>query len=530
VGALYIRDGVRLAPLMHGAGQEGGLRPGTENVLLSVGLGAACAAAERDLAHNRSHFRTMRDRLHRGLTDALGPGVLRLNGHPEHRLPNTLSVAFRGVEANTLLAEVGDRVAASAGAACHADEVDVSAVIEAMHVPTEWAMGTVRFSVGRGTTAEDIDRAVDVVAEAVRHLLPHGTAPAAPAPEAGPYRRTRDTQGMGCAGKLRPQALEEVLRALPPVVHPDVLVGPGGADDAAVYRLRDDLAVVQTVDFFTPIVDDPYLFGAIAAANALSDLYAMGARPLFGLNIVGFPSGRLPMEVLHQILRGASDKAEEAGLVIVGGHTVEDPEPKYGLAVTGTAHPDHILRNSTARPGDALILTKPLGTGIIATAVKRGLADESAARKAADLMATLNRTAAEAMLEAGVHACTDVTGFGLLGHLHEMAAASGVDARLDAGAVPILADARTLSEGGIAPGGTHDNLSYAEPHTDFQPAVSRATRLLLADAQTSGGLLISLPEERADALLELLHERGIAEAAQIGTILRPGTGRIEVTA
>lgn len=529
IGALYIRSGVQLARLMHGAGHEGGRRPGTENVMYNVGLGEACHIASRDLDRNREQFRATRDRLHQGLLDRLGAEAVRLNGHPEKRLPNTLSLSFRGVEANTLLSEIGDQVAASAGAACHADEVDVSAVLQAMEVPLEWAMGTVRFSVGRGTTTEEVDRTIEIVAEAVRRLQPQAAlaAPALLADE-GTYKLTHYTHGLGCACKLRPQALEEVLAALPLPSDPDVLVGTDTADDAAVYRLSEDVAIVQTVDFFTPIVDDAYWFGAISAANSLSDVYAMGARPLFGLNIVGFPSNRLPMRVLEEILRGASDKAAEADISVIGGHTVDDTEPKFGLAVTGVVHPDRVLRNSTARPGDALILTKPLGVGIISTAVKRGLVDEVTARQAAELMATLNRAAAEAMLEVGANACTDITGFGLLGHLREMALGSGVDVTLTASAVPTLPAARTFAGADVVPGGTLNNLAYVEPHVTFAPGVSRVVQLILADAQTSGGLLVSLAAERSDALLAALRARGVNDAARIGEINGPGTGHITV--
>jgi selenide,water dikinase len=234
------------------------------------------------------------------------------------------------------------------------------------------------------------------------------------------------------------------------------------------------------------------------------------------------------MRVLEEILRGALDKAREAGISIVGGHTVDDTEPKFGLAVTGTVHPDRIVRNSTARPGDALLLTKALGTGIISTAVKRGLADEAAAREVAELMAALNRQAAEAMLEVGANACTDITGFGLLGHLREMATGSAVDVTIQASAVPFLPAARTFAAAGVVPGGTLNNLAYVEPHTRFAPEVSEVDRLILGDAQTSGGLLISLPAERADELLIALESQGVMGAAIIGRIGDPGTGRITV--
>jgi cysteine desulfurase NifS/selenium donor protein len=526
IGALYVRSGVTLPRLIHGAAHESGRRAGTENVLEIVGLGKACEIAASNLDANQTHFRAMRDRLWEGLSRELDD--LRWNGNRENSLPNTLSVGFRGVEANTLLAEIGDQVAASAGAACHAGGVDLSTVLEAMHLPMEYAMGTVRFSVGRNTTPQEIDAAVVTVAETVRRMDRAESGVQVADMGDQDIRLTRFTHGMGCACKLRPQDLEQVLRKLPAVTDPDVLVDTSTADDAAVYRLRDDLAVVQTVDFFTPIADDPFDFGAISASNSLSDLYAMGAKPLFALSVVGFPSNRLPLSVLERILEGASDVAREAGISIIGGHSVDDTEPKFGLAVTGVVHPDHVLTNAGARAGDALILTKPIGTGILATAVKRGLADEETARTMVAVMRGLNKAAAEAMAGVDVHACTDVTGFGLLGHLREMAAASKLDVELDAEAVPILEAARQWASGDAVPGGTLDNLEHVSPFVDWSAGISRVDKLLLADAQTSGGLLIALARDESGKLLDALDAGGVTGARRIGRFLRAGSGRIRV--
>jgi cysteine desulfurase NifS/selenium donor protein len=525
IGALYVRSGVELPRLVHGASHESGRRAGTENVLEIVGLGEACAIAGRDLEANRRHFQAMRDRLWAGLSREIED--LRRNGDAGASLPNTLSVGIGGVEASTLLAEVGERLAASAGAACHAAGVELSAVLEAMRVPMRYAMGTVRFSVGRGTTEKEIDEAVAIVADAVRRLRPSTAAVAVEAP-AEEVRLTRFTHGMGCACKLRPQDLEQVLRKLPKVTDGAVLVDAATSDDAAVYRLRPDLAVVQTVDFFTPIADDPFDFGAVSAANSLSDIYAMGAKPLFALSVVGFPSRRLPLWVLERILEGAAEVAREAGIFIVGGHTVDDTEPKFGLAVTGVVHPDRVVRNSTARAGDELVLTKPIGVGILATATKRGMADEATARRLVATMRRLNKPAAEAMEETGAGACTDVTGFGLLGHLREMAAASGLDVELEAGAVPVLEPARELAAADVVPGGTLDNLEHVSPFVDWAPGLGRVDRLLLADAQTSGGLLIAVPPERTAALLAALRARGVAESRRIGRFTSKAGGRIRV--
>lgn len=307
-----------------------------------------------------------------------------------------------------------------------------------------------------------------------------------------------------------------------------MLVDAGTLDDAAVYRLDADRALVATLDFFTPIVDDPYAFGRIAATNALSDIYAMGARPLFALNIVAFPRDRLSDGLLDEIIRGGSDTARAAGIAIVGGHSVDDPEPKYGLCAIGEVHPDRIFRNSTALPGDLLVLTKPIGTGIISTAIKKDAAPDAAIAAAIESMATLNRGAAEAMIAEGAHAATDITGFGLLGHLRSMLRASGVAAALDASAVPLLPSVADLVRAGHIPGGTARNLADMEGDISWTDSVDPTTRTILADAQTSGGLLIAVPIDRADDLIARLRAAGTPAAARIGTVIEGAAGRIHV--
>ena len=309
-----------------------------------------------------------------------------------------------------------------------------------------------------------------------------------------------------------------MLRDIPRSIDPRALVGHETHDDAAVYKLTDDQAIVETIDFFTPVVDDPYWFGRIAAANALSDVWAMGAKPLFALNLVGFPIQKLPMEVLRDILRGGADAAREAGIPILGGHSIDDPEPKYGMAVTGVVHPDRVLRNVGARPGDRLLLTKPLGSGIVTTAIKRELAPKTLIDRITALMAELNRTAGEVLAATGaVSALTDITGFGLLGHALEMAQGSGVRLRLRANAVPIVEGVLDLARRDIAPGGSRANLDWVAPHVRFDDGVETALRLVLADAQTNGGLLASVEGERAGEVLEALRSTGV-EAFEIGTI------------
>jgi len=298
-----------------------------------------------------------------------------------------------------------------------------------------------------------------------------------------------------------------------------IIVGYDDKDDAAVVRLSDGRLLVQTVDFFTPIDDDPYTFGQIAAANSLSDIYAMGATPLFALNIIGFPINTLPKSDLSKILQGGIDKAEEAGISIVGGHSIDDPEPKYGLVVTGEVDEDEMIPNSNAQPGDKLILTKPLGTGIIATAVKRVIAQKTAMVKSAQSMATLNKLAAEVMTEIGVNAATDVTGFGLLGHLSEMCEASCVSANIDYHSLPFLPTVKELAEKGIVPGGTKRNLKFIKDNVKFGEHLTDIDKLLLADAQTSGGLLISLPAEKAEKYISKFNELSKIKAAVIGEIV-----------
>jgi selenide, water dikinase len=337
-------------------------------------------------------------------------------------------------------------------------------------------------------------------------------------------RLTTLSHGAGCACKLPAAEIHALLAELPRPDDPNVLVGSDTADDAAVYRLSDSLAVVTTADFFTPIVDDPYDFGRIAATNALSDVYAMGGTPLTALNLVAFPLAELGGEVLREILRGGSDAAAAAGVAVVGGHSIDDPEPKFGMAVTGTVHPDRVIRNVGASPGDALFLTKPVGGGLVTTALKRGLASEQLIRETVSVMTTLNRDAAAAAVAAGVSAMTDVTGFGLLGHLHELALASGVSVEVEAAAVPSIAgsvELLSLDEPPIA-GGTRRNREWVSEFVSWGEGVPEALRWLLCDAMTSGGLLVALPGSG-------LNDGRPREWARIGSVSASGAaGRIRV--
>ena len=307
--------------------------------------------------------------------------------------------------------------------------------------------------------------------------------------------------------------------------HPDLLVGAETGDDAAVYRINDETALIVTVDFFPPITDDPYEYGAIAAANSLSDVYAMGGKPLIALNVVGFPAS-LDMAILGRILQGGYAKAAEAECLIVGGHTVDDPEPKYGLSVIGIVEPGKQVSNAGAKPGDVLILSKPIGTGIITTAGKQGVADPDVMARAVETMAALNRPAAEAMMKVGVNSATDITGFGLLGHLKSMVRGSGVAAEITLAGVPVLPGVRQLLANGIAPGGTHRNVSSVADIVTWGDGLTEEDKLLLCDAQTSGGLLISVPAEKQQDLIDALRAEGAQSSAVVGRITHGPAGTI----
>jgi selenide,water dikinase len=341
-------------------------------------------------------------------------------------------------------------------------------------------------------------------------------------------RLTAFSHGAGCACKLSPEDLRTVLglvRGIDGATRDDdLLVGFDTSDDAAVYRLRDDLAVVVTTDFFTPIVDDAYDWGRIAATNALSDVYAMGGTPLLALNLVGWPRETLPFDLLARVLDGGADVARAAGCLVAGGHSIDDAEPKYGMAVVGTVHPDHVLTNAGAQDGDVIVLTKPIGLGVISTAVKRDVATAAQQAAAVEVMTTLNAGARDAAVEVGVHAATDVTGFGLLGHLREMCVGSGVGCQLNAAAVPVIDGVPDLLAAGMVAGGTQRNHAFVAPDVDFG-GLPEAEQLLLADAQTSGGLLLAVAPERVEGLLDACAAHGTLVASAIGrlTAERPGT-------
>lgn len=315
---------------------------------------------------------------------------------------------------------------------------------------------------------------------------------------------------------------------MPLISDPNLIAGLESCEDAGVYRLRDDLALVLSLDFFTPIVDDPYTFGLVAAANSLSDIYAMGGEPVVAMNIICFPIKKMDISILQEILRGGLEKMREADVLLVGGHSVEDNELKYGLSVTGTIHPERVVTNKGARAGDKLILTKPVGTGIINTAVKGGLADERSTAESIRSMISLNRRASELMTEAEVHACTDITGFGLLGHTCEMVEGEDVGMVIHSATVPVLPRTEDYALMGLIPGGTIRNRDFRLPMIERATEISDEKLLILFDAQTSGGLLISVPERQAQTLLERLHQEGIEAAAMIGEVVEKPKGKIVI--
>jgi selenide,water dikinase len=313
--------------------------------------------------------------------------------------------------------------------------------------------------------------------------------------------------------------LSQVLRHLPKFEDPNLIFGYDTVGDAGVYRLREDLAIIQTVDILTPIADDPFTFGEIAAANSLSDVYVMGGKPVTALNIIGFPP-KLDLSIMEKIIVGSTKKVKEAGAVVVGGHTIKDDQLKFGLAVTAVIDPKNLITNEHATVGDQLILTKPLGTGVISTALKGDIASEEAVRDANDSMRELNAAAAEAMTIVGVNACTDITGFGLLGHASQLADASGVSLRIYSGEVPVFEAAREYAHQSLYPGGTTLNYKYVRPSVEFGAQIDEDTQMLLCDAQTSGGLLISVPRKKCPMLIDKLNEKNVSTAKVIGEVIQ----------
>lgn len=519
VGALYVRSGVRISKLLHGANHEHNMRPGTENVPYIVALGRAAELVHENLDGYSAHMRMMSDKIEQGLIEAF-PDI-KINGNADSRLPNTLNVSFHKLGAETVIRNLSD-VAVSAGAACHASGGG-SGTLQALGLPVEYSYGAMRISTGRNTTEEEVERAIESIVTAAKSA--YGLQKPVPVAFKEIKLTSFAENSMGCGCKMRPADLEFILKELPKTGSNGVLVNAESRDDAAAYLINDEDVVIETVDFFTPMVDDAYSFGAIAAANAISDVYAMGAEPIFALNMVAFPVEQLPLLVLKDIMRGASDKAAEAGIPILGGHSIEDSGIKFGMVVTGRVKKDKLITNAGAKPGDVLILTKPLGSGIMSKALALNMLTAAEFAPTIKVMAALNKKAADCMSGYKVNACTDITGFGLTGHLHEVAAASNVDAVVHMDKLPVIDNVERMALAGCVPRSTKANIDFAGEWTDFG-TLSDSEIAIVCDAQTSGGLLISLPAGDAELLTAELMKQGV-DAHIIGNVTSAGTGKLK---
>lgn len=533
IGALYIKNGCeeKLEKLIHGANHEKNLRAGTENILEIVGLGSACELVTKELNNRISHFKNTRNTIWRILSSSIkdvilqGPSIdLDNEDTNENRLSNTLFVSFPNIEANLILDSISDKIACSAGAACHSDEVKLSHVLESMKVPTNIAMGTIRISTGLGTTSEEAKDAAYYIVEIVNKLNSKNESTNEENPLSSSKETcqlTKTTHGLGCGCKISPKVLNSLLKSLPlqkcVLNNPDILVGNETSDDSCVYKLDDKTALIKTLDFLTPICDSPLDYGAIACANALSDIYAMGGKPLLALNIVCFPIKILSTNILKEILLGAQLKAEEANVPILGGHSIEDNEPKFGMSITGIGHPEFIWKNSEVRTNDVIILTKKIGVGLIMTAVKKGFIknEENECKEAIESMKRLNKYHCDALRELEenkvrvVSACTDVTGFGLLGHLKECIEPKKMSALISYGNIGFLKKAKEIAEMEIIPGGTANNYLFTSAITQYDEKISKSEKYLINDAQTSSGLLIFVQKNELERVEQKFKEKNL---------------------
>ncbi|MBN2279363.1 MAG: selenide, water dikinase SelD [Candidatus Marinimicrobia bacterium] len=493
IGALYIRKGVKIPPMILGADHESGLRAGTENVLEIVGLGVAAQIFHYNSENIILKQKELRDAFVQLLKSTI-PSI-QINGDVKNKLPNTANIYFPGLNANTILAKIPE-IAASAGAACHATSILPSSVLKAMGCSDERALGSIRFSLGRRTDHEEIKFAVERLAEVCQELRPKTN-------DMDKGKISLREAALGCSCKLSPEGLNNILRKIAKSnLEPTMTIGFENSDDASVYYLDDQQAILNTVDFFSPIVEDPFDFGRIAAANALSDIYAMGGTPLFANNIVQYPEANLPADLLVEILNGAQSVAEEARIPILGGHSVKDDNIKYGLSVTGIVKREQIWQNSGARAGDKLVITKPIGTGILCEALKNNLLEDKEKANLIDVMARLNQEAAEIMKKYPITSCTDVTGFGLMGHLSEMMEASALTAIVRYDHVPVLGEAKKIARLGMIGEGYRGNLEFFEKYVDWSDKVDNIYKKLFFDPQTSGGLLFTIDEKHDQGLCQ----------------------------
>ena len=551
--------------ILHGASHENNMRAGTENVLEIVGLGQACELISRDLIKRMRQFLITRNIIYKKITEKIpkdnfvlqGPeididiGIEKLNDEQlldlvkkERRLTNTLYISFPGIEANLILDKLSDKIACSAGAACHSEGVNMSHVLQAMKVNPQVAMGTLRISTGVLTTEKEAEEGGKYIAEVVEQLMPKNKVEdnnllkyVKEDEEAiNNCRLTKNTHGMGCGCKISPKLLQEVLSSLPiqKSISNDknILVDNRSFDDASVYDLtsynkdNQELALVSTLDFFTPICDNPYDFGSISCSNALSDIYAMGAKPINALSIVAFPVTLMPKIILKEILRGAQDKADEAGCPILGGHSIDDNEPKFGLSVNGLVDKKNIWKNNTVKEGDYIIMTKKLGTGIIMTSLKKDMVnkDEKCVKDAIELMKYLNKYHCELVIDNNIKidACTDITGFGLLGHLSECLSGENnknLFAEINYNKIAFISEKiNELAEMGMSPGGAKSNLAYVEGKVIYDKNMTENEKLLINDPQTSGGLLMFMKEEEKNKMIKLCSEKKL-DCFEIGRII-----------
>ena len=566
IGALYIKTGIekKMEKIIHGASHENNMRAGTENVLEIVGLGKACELISRDLMKRMRQFLLTRNILYKVITEEIPKNNYILQGPEidldidinkltdeqlldlvkrERRLTNTLYISFPGIEANLILDKLSEKIACSAGAACHSEGVTMSHVLQAMKVSPEIAMGTLRISTGVLTTEKEALEGAKGIAEVVKQLMPKNKIETNNLLSFGKEdeetisncRLTKNTHGMGCGCKISPKLLQEVLSSLPTQkCIPDdknILVDNRSFDDASVYDLTSftkdnkELAIVSTLDFFTPICDNPYDFGSISCSNALSDIYAMGAKPINALSIVAFPVTLMPNIILKEILRGAQDKADEAGCPILGGHSIDDNEPKFGLSVNGLVEKNKIWKNNNVKEGDYIIMTKKLGTGIIMTSLKKDMVNknEKCVTDAIETMKYLNKYHCELIINNNlkIDACTDITGFGLLGHLSECLSGENnknLYAEIDYNKIAFISDKiNELSEMGMSPGGARSNLAYVEGKVIYDKSMTENEKLLINDPQTSGGLLMFMKEEEKNKMIKLCSDKNL-DCFEIGKI------------
>ena len=571
IGALFIKTGVekKLEKIIHGATHENNLRAGTENVLEIVGLGQACELISRDLIKRMRQFMITRNIIYKTISEKVpknyyvlqGPeidtniDINKLNDEQlielvkkEKRLTNTLYISFPGIEANLILDKLSDKIACSAGAACHSEGVNMSHVLQAMKVNPQIAMGTLRISTGVLTTEKDAEESAKNIAEVVLQLMPKNNIleesnllkyVKEDEEAINNCRLTKNTHGMGCGCKISPKLLQEVLSSLPIQKcipnNKNILVDNSSFDDGSVYNLtpfyfsskeNKELALVSTLDFFTPICDNPYDFGSISCANALSDIYAMGAKPINALSIVAFPITLLPKIILREILRGAQDKADEAECPILGGHSIDDNEPKFGLSVNGLVEKNKIWKNNSVKKDNYILLTKKIGTGVIMTSLKKDIVDknEKCVKDAIDTMKTLNKYHCDLVVENNIKidACTDITGFGLLGHLSECLLGEenkNLYAEINYNKIKFISDKiNELVEMGMSPGGAKSNLAYVDGKVNYDKKMTENEKLLINDPQTSGGLLMFMNEEEKNKMMKLCEEKKL-ECFEIGKII-----------